>query len=113
MRVQSHTLQHYDSIAEASGRMLEAARRSDWDGVVAEEKRCSELVAALQARADTTSASALSPEERAARHTIIRKVLADDAEIRNLAEPWMRHLESVLASSGNNRKLDDSYGSLA
>ncbi len=109
MRVQSEALRQYDSIADASGRMLEAARRADWEAVVAEEERCRELVAAVE----TGAAAPLSEAEKAAKQAILRKVLADDAEIRNLAEPWMRHLETMLSISGNNRRLDDSYGKLA
>jgi flagellar protein FliT len=108
MRIQSETLARYGSIADASGRMVEAARRNDWDAVALEEKRCRDLVAALKKPGGPT----LPETEHAQKHAIIRKVLADDAEIRNLADPWLKHLESVLSASGNNRKLDESYGRL-
>ena len=97
----------YEAIAEVSGRMLGAAKESDWDRFVAEERRCRALVADVQARAE----SQLSEDERKRKFALLRKMLADDAEIRNLAEPWMQHLQEMLASSGNNRRLGESYGS--
>jgi hypothetical protein len=33
---------------------------------------------------------------------------ADDAEIRDLTQPWMKRLQAMLASAGNERRLDAS-----
>lgn len=106
MRLPDETLSHYDSIAEISGRMLEAARRNDWDAVILEEGHCRGLIDTLRGSTQTT----LSTEEQQRKHRILRKVLADDAEIRNLAQPWLLNLEKLLDASSNNRKLDGSYG---
>jgi len=100
------TMQHYASIADASGRMLDAAKRNDWDAVVAEEQRCRDLIGKLQSGGDKP----LSADGLQQKQQIIRKVLADDAQIRNLAEPWLQHLESVLSATDNGKKLDSSYG---
>jgi flagellar protein FliT len=97
----------YEAMAEVSGRMLGAARENDWDRFVAEERRCRELVAGLRAEAGV----ALSAGERARKFALLKEMLSNDAEIRNLAEPWMRGLQSMMASSGNHRRLDESYGS--
>jgi flagellar protein FliT len=94
-------------MAEISGRMLGAARESDWDRFIAEEKRCRELVAELQARAEAN----LSEAERGRKFALLRKMLSDDAEIRNLVDPRMKNLQDMLASSGNHRRLGESYGS--
>lgn len=99
-------LQHYESIAATSERMLDAARRADWDAVVAEEQRCRGLIEKLEAGGNAP----LSPAELEHKGRIIRRVLSDDAEIRNLAEPWLKHLENMLSASDNSRKLDTSYG---
>lgn len=106
MQVQSNALKQYDAILELSGRMLAAARRDDWDTVIAEERRCRMLVSVMQ------SAEEIEPseDERVQKSAIIRKLLTDDAEIRNLAQPWLQHLEGLLTSSGNSRKLDLRYG---
>jgi flagellar protein FliT len=106
MNETSAPLGGYEAIAEASGRMLGAARQNDWDRFVAEERRCRELVAGLQALPELP----LTESDRARKSALLRRMLADDAEIRNLAEPWMRHLQEMLSCSGNHRRLDDSYG---
>ncbi|MFD2272944.1 flagellar protein FliT [Undibacterium arcticum] len=41
---------------------------------------------------------------------IIRKILADDREIRIITEPWMAELSSLMNSAGTERKLSRVYG---
>ena len=106
MDMECRNLEGYEAIAECSGRMLGAAQSNDWDRLISEERRCRELIAGLQ----SAPVAALNESERARKHKIMLKMLADDAAIRNLADPWLRHLESVLSASGTTRKLDRSYG---
>lgn len=100
------TLQHYESIAVASGEMLTAARAGDWDALIAAESRCAASIKALAAVGDARPAS---ESERARRIELIRKVLADDAAIRDLTQPWLRRLEDFLHSAGNTRRLQNAY----
>jgi flagellar protein FliT len=98
---------HYESISNATAEMLEAARRNDWDGVVAAERDCARIIEKLKELGD------LAPRDPSLRHRkaeIIRKVLADDAEVRYLTEPWLRQLEGYLRSSGTSKKLGHAYG---
>lgn len=103
---QAH-MARYEEMAAITGRMLEAARSGDWDRMIAEERRCKDVVATLRAQGEV----ALTDAERRKKHTIIRKMLSDDADIRRLAEPWLRQLENILSASGNARRLNASYGS--
>ena len=105
--LERNALAGYEAIAKVSGRMLGAAKESDWDRFITEERCCRELVAQVQARAEAQ----LSEAERKRKFALLRRMLADDAEIRNLAEPWMQQLQDMLASSGNHRRLGESYGS--
>ena len=105
--IERDPLAGYEAMAEISGQMLGAARESDWDRFIAEEKRCRDLVADLQSRAQAN----LSAAERARKLVLLRKMLSDDAQIRDLAEPWMMRLQDTLATSGNHRRLGESYGS--
>jgi flagellar protein FliT len=86
-------IEHYEAIAAASQTMLAAARLEDWDEVARQEDRCRGLIARLQQAAEG------SPEavDNRRRFAILRAVLADDAEIRERAEPWLRELELMLA----------------
>lgn len=106
MRVRHKMLDRYAAMAEVTARMLAAARREDWDTVAAEEHCCRAIADELEAIGDVD----LSEAEADAKHRLVLRMLADDAAIRELAEPWMKKLEDLLSSSGNSRKLDACYG---
>jgi flagellar protein FliT len=91
----SQLLDHYEEIAQASQLMLDAARKSDWDEVERQEDRCRALVASLKA---SRASQALRPQERRRRMELLRRMLADDAEIRGRSEPWLSQLEQLIAS---------------
>lgn len=86
-------LQRYEALAQVSRRMLEAAREDDWMQVARLETRCGELIDDLRAamRLET-----LSAEEQRQRIAYLRHMLADDAEIRARAEPWLTQLEKLV-----------------
>jgi flagellar protein FliT len=91
-------IDHYEAIAGASRRMLEAARVEDWDEVGREEETCRRLIVRLkQAHADGRVAA-----ERRQRLALLRMILADDAEIRELSEPWLKQLEALLTGGRRN-----------
>lgn len=97
---------HYASIAASSGRMLAAARDGDWDALVAAEHECADRVAALEALGH------IAPKdeyERATRIGLLRTILANDAEIRSLTEPWMQKLEGMIGSMGQGRRVRQAY----
>jgi len=96
----------YRALVLVSARTLAAARRGDWDEVVAEQERCRVLVSELRA----TREDPLSDADRKEKHHILTRLLADDAEIRDLVQPWMRNLEKTLHAAGNERRLGASYG---
>ena len=87
-------IQHYEAIAAASRRMLEAARAGDWDTVWHEEDHCRRLISTLKRSHTEVPATGHARRERLA---LLRTMLADDAEIRDLSEPWLRRLEALLA----------------
>jgi flagellar protein FliT len=93
--VRAHLLDHYEAIARASQLMLEAARRSDWEEVGRQEERCRTLVAALKA---ASLESPLPPADNRRRMDLLRRILADDAEIRGRADPWLKQLERLISS---------------
>ena len=96
----------YETILAITGQMLEAARNDEWDRLVALEKNCKKLVEELIAENDGLPLSSQFQQRKA---EIIRKVLADDAEIRNITEPWMMQLQNLLGSAGRERKLSEAY----
>ncbi len=97
----------YESVARASGRMLAAARAADWDGLVAHEGQCAQLIERLRTAG---GAEALRGSALERKREIILGVLADDAEIRRLAQPRLARLQDMLYAGANRRRLDGAYG---
>ena len=97
----------YEAILEVTTRMVDAARGNDWERLAEREQECRQLVESLM-NARSGQEIALDPQMRR-RKVEIRKVLADDAEIRNLTEPWMQKLQHLLTSVGRERKLHAAY----
>lgn len=104
--LETQILTRYAEVASASQRMLEAAREADWDGLVDAEKDCAALIERIRAMG---GADALGPEARRERMSTIRKIIADDAEIRRLTQPWMQKLEAVLTGCDSERRLRNAY----
>ena len=97
----------YESILVATGQMLEAAQAADWDLLVERERHCRALVDRLiAAHADIE----LDAPARKRKAEIIRKVLSDDAAIRDLTQPWLARLQHMMTSAGRERQLHAAYG---
>ncbi len=97
----------YEGIAEASGRMLEAARAEDWEGLLEAEADCAALIERARA---CSCAERFSPQERSRKNQILRRVLADDAEIRARLQPWLAKLERLLGAAERGRRMQHRYG---
>ncbi|MGV8900090.1 MAG: flagellar protein FliT [Burkholderiaceae bacterium] len=97
----------YASVAEITDQMLRAARAGDWDRVTELETHCASHVATLKSDA---SPLALSGAARESKVALIQKILADDREIRDIAQPWMANLSALMNSAGTEQKLSQAYG---
>ncbi len=86
-------IDRYELIAQASHEMLAAARHGDWESVARLEDACAALIAELQCAAVSDR---LAPPEQRRRIALLRAILADDAEIRARAEPWLKKLEHLI-----------------
>ena len=86
-------LNYYEAIEQASQDMLEAARTGNWDAVVKLEGACALLISQLKHAA---SKQALAPEESQLKTRIMQRILVNDAEIRQLAEPWLEDLDNLM-----------------
>ena len=87
-------LQYYEAIEKASADMLLAARSGDWNQVVKLEGACALLISQLKHAAN---AQALDSEEAQLKSRIMQRILINDAEIRQLAEPWLEDLDGILS----------------
>ena len=90
----SQLLNYYEAIEQASQDMLEAARSGNWDQVVKLEGACALLISQLKHAA---AQQPLPTEEAQLKSRIMQRILVNDAEIRQLAEPWLQDLDDTLA----------------
>lgn len=97
----------YENVAVITDQMLHAARQRNWELLTKLEQNCSSTVAIIQQNETPT---VLSEELRERKIRTIKKILADDKEIRNITEPWMAELSNLIRSNGTARKLNQAYG---
>jgi len=97
----------YETIAAASSRMLGAARASDLDVLEQAESECAAMIAHLRRIGDGQTLSAAGTRRKM---DIIRRVLANDAQIRELAQPWLKSIERLISGAAGQRRLHRAYG---
>ncbi len=97
----------YENVATITDQMLAAARIGDWETLAALESRCADQVNILKTGEPPVPLTGVGRERKVA---IIKKILADDKEIRNITEPWMNKLSMLINSTGTERKLNRAYG---
>ena len=83
----------YEAILTITGRMLKAAQSADWERLITLEHECRGLTKELMISDEN---KVLSSDLRQRKQEIIQQILADDAEIRTLTQPWMAQLQNIL-----------------
>jgi flagellar protein FliT len=86
-------LHYYQAIEKASQDMLQAARQGNWDQVLKLEGACALLISQLKHQA---AEKPLGSDEAQFKARIMQRILVNDAEIRQLAEPWLDDLDDLL-----------------
>lgn len=99
----------YEKVSDITDQMLTAAKSRDWEQLVLLESKCASHVHILKTEGPPV---ALSGTIRDKKVKIIHKILAHDREIRDITQPWMAELSTLLNSAGTERKLSNSYGTL-
>lgn len=102
----NQVVSNYESLSVLTGRMREAAMHGEWDHLTVLEKQCSQHVASMR---PVDAASKLDEQARLRKIEIIKKILADDAEIRNRTEPWVEQLQRIMHSNRQEQRLQQVY----
>lgn len=97
----------YERMLELSRAMLEAARGSNWDQLVALERERTHVVEQLR-HADLDPGQ--DPAIRARKRDVIQAVLQCDEQIALLTQDWMHELREVLGSISAEQRLSRTYG---
>ncbi len=102
----AQTIAAYEGILAITGKMLQAAHASDWDELVALEHECKRITNRLIGQQAQHQLDESSLKKKI---TLIQQILAHDAEIRAITEPWMMHLQNLLTNSQHKQKLNQAY----
>jgi flagellar protein FliT len=98
---------HYEAIAAISARMLLAARKALWSEMIELQEEYRSLVDMLL---DIDESVSLDENERIRKYDLIRQILADDAAIRDLANPSVARLSAFLSARRPVRVLNELFG---
>ena len=98
---------HYETLATLSGKMREAANQGEWDKLIEFEHEYNRLIADINSSEEIPEKDAAS-RQRAAQ--LIREVLDDDADIRNLTKNWLAQLQNIMQSNRQEQRLNQTYG---
>lgn len=96
----------YEAIADVSDQMLRAARGADWSALSALQEVYLQLVDGLK---DAGVGVALDEAELGRKLDLIRRILADDAAIRDLASPEIARLSALFETRRSTKVLTDLY----
>src|SRR5512135_420025 len=98
-------LDDYQTLSGITGQMRNAAASGDWVRLVALEQECKRKVEEIKPHDVVPS----SPDERAQKIALLKKILADDADIRKRTETWMEQLQRIMQNSRSTQKLQQTY----
>lgn len=99
-------IENYEFLSALTGKMREAAMQGEWDHLAELEKQCSRKVESMKA---LDAKAPLDEQTRLRKVALIRKILADDAEVRNRTESWMAQLQRIMQSARQESRLLDAY----
>jgi flagellar protein FliT len=98
---------HYEAIAALSGQMLVAARSGEWSELKTMQGRYRELIDRLK---EVDASSELDDLSRARKLDLVRRILADDAAIRDLSSPSLARLSALFTVNRPARVLKKMIG---
>jgi len=96
----------YEAMVGITDQMLAAASAADWDRLVQLENQCAACVRQLKDNGD----SPLAGQERLRKVNAIRRMLDSDRKIRDLTQPWMAKLQSMISNKTVERRVARAYG---
>jgi flagellar protein FliT len=100
-------ISNYESLSALTEQMREAVMRDDWDRLVDLEQQCSRHVADMK---PVDASTVLDEPSRQIKVKLIKKILADDADIRSRTAEWMEQLQRIIQSNRQEQRLQHKYG---
>jgi len=104
----------YEHMSELSAKMVEAARDNDWNRLGALEFEIRKIRDELQILEPADRPlGPLSEPERLRKVELIKRILADDREVRQHTEPWMESVRRLLGGNARTRAVRAAYGAMS
>ena len=108
------TLTLYENMGTLSADMAVAARENDRDRVTELEGKITRLRNDLLTLDPLERpAVQLSDAERRRKAELIKKILADDREVRRHTEPWLDGVRTLLGGASRGRAMRAAYSAVA
>jgi len=92
----------YESVAEVTSEMLQAAKSQNWDILTELETTCADYVDQIR---DFSEVEPSAGEAYKRKLLSIKLILANDREIRTLMAPWMMKLNNMLNPKRSNKPV--------
>jgi len=105
----AEVLTAYSAMAALTQKMVAAASTGDWDGLETLETQVAAHVATLRGNEEAVT---LDAAERQQKLGLIKQMLDDDRQIRDLTMPWMAQLSKLINNTGTERRLAAAYGAV-
>ncbi len=93
----------YEEVALMTSRMLTAAQQRDWDQLSRLEHSCASCIERISG---CTNVPRLTGEIRQRKISLLRRILDNDRETRELSEPWMRNAAHLTGQASGCSRLD-------
>lgn len=102
-------IEDYEFLSSITGQMRIAAIEGEWNHLIELEKQCSQRVARMKSRDADAAPAPLDEASRLRKVSLIRKILDDDAEIRNRAQPRLAELQRLIQGISQERRVRQTY----
>ena len=103
---QDQVMQCYEQIAVLTASMLQLARAGSWDALASQEMTYRARVEDLK----EIEPQALDAEQVERKYRLLCRILADDAEIRDIITPELARLGKMLGAVQRRQTLHQAYG---
>lgn len=103
----SQVVSNYESLSTLTAQMREAAVCGEWEKLIDLEQQCRQLVIVMK---QTDVSAALDEPSRQRKVWLIKKILAQDADIRSRTVAWMGQLQRIMQSNRQEQRLQQAYG---
>jgi len=111
MGYQSDVIHCYEQIAVLTERMVALARVANWDGLKEVELQFRTHVEYLKTiEGALGTVDALDAAQLEKKHRLLKRILADDAEIRDNISPKLAELSALMGSLKRRQSLNQAYG---